>query len=87
MKFIAGLDDRGQAIPLTPATLRRHAATWPLGATTPDGIAGLLKTSRNLYICSYFAYEFLTIGVLASGGSGGAETEAVFEGSLRDSRR
>jgi hypothetical protein len=64
--FIAGFDDCGQAIQLTPATLRARAATWPRGATTPDEIAGLLKTSRDLYIFSYFAYEFLTVGVLVS---------------------
>jgi hypothetical protein len=46
--------------------MRAHAATWPRAATTPAGISGLLKTSRDLYICSYFAYEFLTIGVLVS---------------------
>jgi hypothetical protein len=33
---------------------------------TPQEIALLLKTSRDLFTLSYFAYEFLTIGVLVS---------------------
>lgn len=64
--FIAGLDDRGKPIPLTPATLRANADSWPTCPSTPNEISGLLQTSRDLYVCSYFAYEFLTIGVLVS---------------------
>lgn len=64
--FIGGFDARGQPLPISPARLRESAARWRLTKETPPGIAGLLKTSRDLFVHGYFVYEFLTVGVLLS---------------------
>lgn len=68
MKFFIGGFDPGTGQPraLTPERLREVAEEWPMSAGTPDGIAGLLKTSRDLFIHSYFSYEFLIVGLLLS---------------------
>lgn len=64
--FIGGFDANGQPMPMSPGRLRHTAGTWALSTATPPGIADLLKTSRALFVQSYFAYEFLTLGVLVS---------------------
>ena len=64
--FIGGFDTHGQPVPMSPGRLRRTSATWELSFATPSGIAELLRTSRALFVQSYFAYEFLTLGVLVS---------------------
>jgi hypothetical protein len=64
--FIGGFDANGQPLPMSPGRLRSTAGTWALSTATPPGIADLLKTSRALFVQSYFAYEFLTVGVLVS---------------------
>ncbi|MGO4258148.1 hypothetical protein [Marmoricola sp. RAF53] len=64
--FVGGLDDDGLPVPLSPAILRTTTEDWPRASSTPAGVEGLLKTSRDLFVCSYFAYEFLTVAVLVS---------------------
>lgn len=56
----------GQPFLMNPGALRRHADLWPRATATPDDVAGLLRTSRDLYVASFYAYEFLTVGVLWS---------------------
>lgn len=64
--FLGGFDDQGQTLPMSPGALRRSVARWPTTEATPEGVAGLLKTSRDLYVQSYFVYEFLVVSVLWS---------------------
>jgi hypothetical protein len=64
--FLGGFDETGQPLPMSPGLLRRSVARWPVTAATPEGVAGLLKTSRDLYVQSYFVYEFLVVSVLWS---------------------
>ncbi len=64
--FVGGWDARGHHIPMNPGALRRSADEWPTTEATPEGVARLLRTSRDLYVASFYAYEFLTVGVLWS---------------------
>jgi len=41
--------------------LCEHAASWPVTANTPDGPAGLLSVSRDLYAQGYYAYALLSV--------------------------
>jgi hypothetical protein len=43
--------------------LRRQAGAWPTTAATPDGPAGMLRTSRDLYAHGHYAYDLLAAGV------------------------
>lgn len=64
---LAGFDKHtGQPLPMNPGALRRSADRWPTTTATPEDVAGLLRTSRDLYVASFYAYEFLTVGVLWS---------------------
>jgi len=64
---LGGFDEHtGQPLPMNPGALRRSADQWPTTTATPDDVAGLLKTSRDLYVASSYAYEFLTVAVLWS---------------------
>jgi hypothetical protein len=42
--------------------LRRQAGAWPTTEATPDGPAGMLRTSRDLYAQSYYAYALMAVG-------------------------
>lgn len=46
------------------AALQASAAEWPVGQEVPDGIGGVLRVSRELFVCSYFVYEFLLTAVI-----------------------
>jgi hypothetical protein len=64
--FIGGFDDEGRPRPMSPGRLREVANSWPVTEATPPGVAGLLQTSRSLFVQSFYTYEFLTIGLLLS---------------------
>ncbi|MGA9876460.1 MAG: hypothetical protein WBQ21_11695 [Solirubrobacteraceae bacterium] len=55
------------------AALARSAARWPVSEAVPEGIATVLRVSRDLFVQSYFVHEFLltavTWGLLALEGS------------------
>jgi hypothetical protein len=51
---------------LSPTLLDELSNSWPLREATTDGTASLLRTSRALFVHSYFVYEFLALGVLVS---------------------
>jgi hypothetical protein len=46
--------------------LRRQAGAWPTTEATPDGPAGMLSTSRDLYAQSYYAYALMAVGCTSS---------------------
>lgn len=62
--FIGGLDHAGRPVPMAPSRLREVTSSWPVTSATPDGVAELLRTSRNLFVHGFFVYEFLTVGSL-----------------------
>lgn len=45
------------------AALVRSAARWPVGEAVPEGIARVLRVSRDLFVQSYFVHEFLLTAV------------------------
>jgi hypothetical protein len=45
------------------AALVRSAARWPIGEAVPDGVATVLRVSRDLFVQSYFVHEFLLTAV------------------------
>ncbi len=64
---LGGFDEHtGKPFAMNPGALRRNADEWPTTTATPDGVAGLLRTSRDLYVASFYACEFLTVSVLWS---------------------
>ena len=46
--------------------LRVQAANWPVTSSTPEGPASLLRTSRDLYAQSYYAYPLIAVAVVWS---------------------
>ena len=44
--------------------LAAHAATWRVSDSVPDGVADVLRVSRDLFIHSYFVYEFVLTAVI-----------------------
>src|SRR5690242_417341 len=62
--FIGGFDENGHPRPMNPARLREAADDWTVTESTPEGVAGLLGTSRALFVQSFFVYEFLTVSAL-----------------------
>ena len=62
------------------AALVRCAARWPVSEAVPEGIATVLRVSRDLFVQSYFVHEFLltavTWGLLALEASLGMCVEA-----------
>jgi hypothetical protein len=42
--------------------LHRQAGAWPTTEATPDGPADMLRTSRDLYAQSYYAYALMAVG-------------------------
>jgi len=60
--FIGGFDAAGRAMPISPKSLRRQTDRWSVTASTPEGVASLLRTSRDLFVQSFFVYEFLVVG-------------------------
>ena len=61
--FIGGFDEVGQPKPMSVALLRSVAASWPTTSTTPTGVAEILQTSRQLFVHSFYVYEFATVAV------------------------
>lgn len=48
----------------TRADLARVSDTWPTGGReVPEGIANMLRVSRELFVHSYFVYEFSVVAV------------------------
>lgn len=45
------------------AALARSAARWPVNEAVPEGIATVLRVSRDLFVQSYFVHEFLLTAV------------------------
>jgi hypothetical protein len=45
------------------AALARSAAGWPVSEAVPEGIATVLRVSRDLFVQSYFVHEFLLTAV------------------------
>ena len=85
LEFLGGWDEQtGQPVPMNPGALRRNADRWPTTSTTPGGVAGLLRTSRDLYVASFYAYEFLTTGVLWSFHAVEAALRLKLDASERD---
>jgi hypothetical protein len=81
--FIGGFDENGRPTPMSPGALRRVAESWPRATSTPPGVAGLLKTSRDLFVQSYFVYEFLVVSALWSLHAGEAALRAHFDSKNR----
>jgi hypothetical protein len=44
--------------------LQASADEWPVGQAVPDGIAEVLRVSRELFVYSYFVYDFLLTAVI-----------------------
>lgn len=81
--FIGGFGFDGQPAPISPGGLRRVVETWPLTTATPPGVAALLKTSRDLFVQSYFVYEFLVVAALWSLHAVEAALRAHFDSNAR----
>jgi hypothetical protein len=64
--FIDGFAPDGQPLPISPGDLHQIVEAWPVTTATPPGVAGLLRTSRDLFVQSYFVYEFLVVSALWS---------------------
>lgn len=85
-EILGGWDEHtGQPLPMNPGVLRRAADQWPTTSATPDDVAGLLRTSRDLYVASFYAYELLTVGVLWSLLAVEAALRLKLDGSEHDS--
>ncbi|TDD57689.1 hypothetical protein E1263_22620 [Kribbella antibiotica] len=57
--FIGGLDSQGRPVPATFRRFQKQTETWPVTATTPEGPAMLLKTSREMFAHGFYVYEFI----------------------------
>jgi len=51
------LDENYQVVSLSPESLRADVDLMSRTAATPGGVSGLLNTSRELYVGSWFHYE------------------------------
>ncbi|RNI17052.1 hypothetical protein EFY87_19685 [Flexivirga caeni] len=66
MEMFGYLSEAGIWTQISPGQIRRMVAQWPAEDTTPAEVAGLLATSRQLVVCSYYCYEFLVVAVLVA---------------------
>jgi len=57
-------DPRWRNFVTNHAALRACADEWPVGQAVPDDIAEVLRVSRELFVHSYFVYEFLLTAVI-----------------------
>ncbi len=69
-------DPRFQNFLTDRADLRRAADSWPTSERTPHPVAEMLRVSRELFVHSYFVYEFGAVAVVWS--------VLALEGALRD---
>lgn len=65
-KMLGGIDEQRHPILLTPHHLEEQASSWSTSADVPEGIAELLRVSRQLFVHGFFVYEFITIGAMWS---------------------
>lgn len=61
--FLGGFDSNGQPVALSPERLLDTADTWRTSDATPRGVADLLRTARNLFVHSWWVYEFAAVAV------------------------
>lgn len=61
--FIGGLAPSGLPLPLTHELLRELADSWATHPDIPIGVADQLAVSRQLFVHSYYVYEFATVAV------------------------
>jgi hypothetical protein len=61
--FLGGFDSNGQPVALTPERLADTASGWRTTDATPEGVGELLRTARNLFIHSWWVYEFAAVAV------------------------
>ena len=88
LEFLGGWEEHtGRPLPMNPGALRRNSDQWPTTSATPHGVADLLRTSRDLYVASFYAYEFVTVGVLWSLHAVEAALRLKLKGSEHDSLR
>lgn len=59
--FTGGVDAGGRVVPMTYGRLARLADEWPVTTSTPDGVAGLLATSRSLWGLAWYDYNLLVV--------------------------
>jgi hypothetical protein len=52
--------------PMNREDLVRQAGSWPTTAATPEGIAGLLTTSRDLFCLAAYTYELYVVASIWS---------------------
>jgi hypothetical protein len=63
LRFRAGMDPvTGNPNPVTRQALADRAAEWPTTASTPSSVGDLLRVSRELFVHSFYVYEFLAVG-------------------------
>jgi hypothetical protein len=59
--FSGGVDEHGQARPMTYRRLKEHSDSWLITSTTPEGPATLLTTARAMFALSFYCYEQLVV--------------------------
>ncbi len=59
--FIGGLDAGGHPAPMTYGRLHDVPTGWPTTRATPEGVEGLLATSRRLWPLAWFEYDLLVV--------------------------
>lgn len=47
--------------PMSREDLVRQATSWPTTSATPEGVAGLLKTSRDIFCLAVYTYELFAV--------------------------
>ena len=47
--------------PASRDDLVRQASDWPMTSATPEGVADLLKTSRDIYCLAVYTYELFAV--------------------------
>lgn len=67
MKYFAGgLDESGMPKPMSYEALKEVTETWVRTAATPEHISSMLQTTRDLFVHSYYEYEFLVVATVWS---------------------
>lgn len=64
--MLGGIDEKRRPILLTPEHLKDQASSWPTSASTPGGVADLLRISRKMFVHGFFVYELITVSAMWS---------------------
>ena len=55
--FAGDVDARGRPLPMSHGVLVTRTQRWPVTAATPEGVASLLRQSRQLFVYGLYNYE------------------------------